>query len=156
MTLPSKQPWNLPQGGLTLPPKRVMCAIHGEPLRSQWPMGFAVFTMKVVTKALEDKDLSSQCQGKVERVNAALEVQPACMWVPEDTLLEAYREGGIGRMSRCEECGELSPGTPFQTQEKEYDHLCFFCVIENGKTHHLQLAKRERRRLARRAKRRRR
>jgi hypothetical protein len=141
---------------IQLPVKRVMCQMHGEPFRSQWPLGYAVFMTKVTFKALESEKLQRVTRGRVEQIDRALEIRPACMWVPVDTIMEAYRESGIGTIARCNVCGERVLGTSFKTQRADYSHICFGCIAENAKTHHESLERQIERRERRRAKRRRR
>jgi hypothetical protein len=125
-------------GMVIFEPEMLLCPKHREPFRSQWPKGYGIMALKLVQAVLARTDFQQACNGElsIETVGAALRKKPACEWVDKQTLLELYRESGIGVTGHCVGCGQLVRGTPYRTKNywgriKTIPHICFHCLLCN-------------------------
>lgn len=136
---------------LPLEQKHVVCARHLAPFRAKWPLGWAVFADRVATQAVNSVSFQGGMPGfrwwdfpdvhwddldhRVGPVQARqlLEARPACCWLPELRLLEAYRAAGVGVSGLCRVCGIVREGTPYPVRSgQRYEtvpHICFHCVV---------------------------
>lgn len=136
--------------------RHVICPAHGEPLRAEFPRGWAEFSTIVATRALESPalqtgapqarrywredgllwgDLPAAVGAAV--IRRLLEDRPACEWLRPEELLAAYMRSGIGRSGICRVCGVIRSGTPYGVVSGRgrnvIAHVCFVCVV-NGRT----------------------
>lgn len=135
--------------------RQIVCPAHGEPLRAEFPRGWATFATIVSERALASPALQTGLSDPrfwkhpnlrwgdlprpvgVARVLELLNAQPACEWVEPGVLLSAYVQSGVGRMGLCRLCGILRAGTPYGVVSGRgrdiVQHVCFHCVA-TGRT----------------------
>jgi hypothetical protein len=117
--------------------RRVMCGLHGEPLRAQWPLGYAIFTLKAFETVCSAEGWAEEmksayqagAQTDKEAVERLLDRRPLCCRMTADDLHSLYVETGIGRLATCQGCFATSLGTEYRTVRKTFRHLCFNCAI---------------------------
>jgi hypothetical protein len=140
----------LAAGAIEMTIRRVVCVVHGEPLRAKWPMGYAMMVLKLFELVIGSKSTDAS-QDKVwkdarralklgadaevpskEGMEAAFDHKPLCCRVPPGTLERLYESSGIGERARCVVCRRKRLGTPIKTTEAELPHVCFSCVIHRA------------------------
>lgn len=123
---------------LEITPERVICSLHGEPFREQWPKGYSEMVVAAIDHVLDSDgfrgDAKNLCAEGVEKpgvreMTAALDLLPVCCRLTSDQLLKAYKAAKIGRTKRCKLCGKKREGTHFRTTTVEFRHVCFICVV---------------------------
>lgn len=136
---------------LPLDQRHVVCPRHLAPFRAKWPEGWPVFADVVMRAAVNSISFQGGTPGfrwwefpdvawedLDHRIGPAqarqlLEARPACEWVPELTLLEAYNVAGIGVAGLCRVCRILRRGAPYPVRSgQRYEtvpHVCFICVV---------------------------
>lgn len=133
--------------------RHVVCARHGEPFRRDFPKGWEAFATTISEAALDSPALQTGLQDPrywratdlwweqlgprkhPDTVRRLLADRPACEWVPEITLLNAYRASGVGVMGLCQLCRLFGEGTPFGVREgqsyRTIAHVCWSCLLRN-------------------------
>jgi hypothetical protein len=125
---------------LDLTVKRAACPKHGEPFRAQWPKGWAMFSVKIMSEVLMDPAFPGEWgklagENDFRKMEAALDRKPACERVSNEFLLQLYEECGVGEMRTCSNCCRHALGTPYRTIDprtkwpREYAHICFQCLL---------------------------
>lgn len=130
--------------GVVLDHRRVLCAVHGEPFRAEYPRGYAVFMVEAfrayaaLDGTLEEaRRLSGTPDGAdvpVKAMELALDIKPACCRLPRAALVAVYERCGLGVTKRCKACGRKAKGTPISAVNATYSHLCFSCVAGASET----------------------
>jgi hypothetical protein len=131
-------------GGLSLPTGRVMCPVHGEPLRARWPAGYPAF----VAAGLESLKLCdtwlNNIDGDAASIMAALDTRPICCTVAAhdpDLLLAMYEAagksytttGGLWGVRRCSVCHKRRQGcSPAVAGVPAGAWVCLHCVAQCG------------------------
>lgn len=78
-------------------PQNIFCARHLEPLRADWPSGYAGLMMVLFQHAVRDEEILRACgwspetggQADITRLSAAIrEFGPICCRIPEDEMEE--------------------------------------------------------------------
>jgi len=127
---------------------RVLCPVHGEPLRAQWPNGYATLLVKLFERvAMREPFADEQAAYRRERtdgerltdaevIEALLDRKPLCCRVSAEEMLKAYEEahkgGKFARKRVCSVCGGRRLGTPYRTQQGDFAHICFTCVCKQA------------------------
>ncbi len=129
----------LPQDTIDLTFERVHCSRHGEPLRSQWPTGYAVMMIKLFEAVfrdqatLADNKRDEDDRTDPEKMHDLLDDTPMCCRVSDAKLLEIYTDAGFGVVAKCKVCRRKRIGSSYTTSIKTFTHLCFECVTHRMK-----------------------
>ncbi len=125
--------------GIAVTHERLLCARHGEPYRSQWPKGLAITMVMLMDYIFKRDDVVAECReisdcGPDDKpepkvIEKVLDRIPACCRVHRKQLREVYVKAKIGAVKRCEGCRRKRLGTSYLSQECEFAHLCFDCVL---------------------------
>ena len=126
--------------GIAVTHGRLLCPRHGEPYRAQWPKGFAITAVMLMDHIFKRDDVAAEARelsgcgsdGKPEPkvIEQVLDSVPACCRVHSKQLRAIYVEAKIGTRARCEGCRRKRLGTSYLLQEREFEHLCFDCVLD--------------------------
>ncbi|KKN72199.1 hypothetical protein LCGC14_0413360 [marine sediment metagenome] len=126
--------------GIAVTHERLLCARHGEPYRAQWPKGFAITVVALMDYIFKRDDVAAEARelagcGPGDKpepkvVEQVLDRIPACCRVHTKQLREVYVKAKIGTRARCEDCRRKRFGTSYLSQEREFAHLCFDCVLD--------------------------
>jgi hypothetical protein len=116
----------------------VTCSRHSEPFRAEYPRGFVVFTMTLLTDCFKSEEIQREArsleEGWEDRFIALLKERPACERAEADALKRAYRTARDDwPFGVCENCGLAKKGAPYTIKhvvEKRYSHICFDCVVD--------------------------
>lgn len=123
--------------------RHLLCAIHGELLRDQWPTGYAAIVIALAHEFLHDPRTWRACGWSPddrtrladnERLQGALDdAAPLCCRYPS-AWRRGFEEGGAGRRGYCRGCGHFRLGAPYQMRDprsgevQRYPHFCVECV----------------------------
>lgn len=126
--------------GIAITHERLLCARHSEPYRAQWPSGLAITMVTLMDYIFKRDDVAAEARelsgcgsdGKPEPkvIEKVLDRIPACCRVHRKQLREVYVKAKIGAVKRCEGCRRKRLGTSYISQEREFGHLCFDCVLD--------------------------
>lgn len=121
----------------------LVCPSHGEVFREQWPKGWPSFALNLMRAVLQGDPIAEACGGTepgtadVGRINEVLAARPACYFATEAELRHAYGESGIGVIALCAGCRKFGLGGAVrQPDNSRVPHLCFECILANGKLFH--------------------
>lgn len=117
------------QPGITLEPRRVICARHGEPFRINWPAGYIPFMLHALERVLQQEGFSAYAGNQVENIDALLDQRPLCCRMSPDDRLEAYARSGIGTRGFCRVCRQPTNVCTIRIGENALPHaVCFLCL----------------------------
>jgi hypothetical protein len=123
-----------------LPVEAVVCRMHGEPFRANWPAGYPIAVVRLFQAATESStELHEATGGDAHRLNAVIaEFGPLCRLVSAEQRLEIYRDAArtpgtaFGANGLCAACGKWKLGSPFGGKQPRGPvvtaHICFECV----------------------------
>jgi len=118
---------------IELPISSVVCRVHCEPFRANWPAGylpFSVYAFKALSMDPTGGFIES-IGGDISLASAAFAERPICSRLTADQLVATYIEAAFGVEARCGVCHEHKAGAPFaQTGAPNMRHVCFRCVAE--------------------------
>lgn len=123
-----------PQVRLELSIGRVACPRHSEPFREEWPKGWTTFALTLLQAGLATETLMDEAEQNAAMIDGALERLPLCERVAPAVLMQAYIDCGLGRESRCKNCGNVAQGVvmrllePGNVEPSYVDHVCFECI----------------------------
>lgn len=123
-----------------VPFRSVVCELHGEPLRAQWPLGYVIMAVELVDRCLKSPELAEEAKRATkketpspEEAVALLAKKAACCRVSREVLLELYEKAKIGEFKRCVHCKKKGLGTPFRVRgpagDVDLPHVCFRCIV---------------------------
>lgn len=150
----TKKPEGIPPDAIDMSVRRVTCALHGEPYRAQWPLGYPL-TMVMLFSHVLGKDSTEASVNAVWRdartalglaedaeipnkagIEVALDRKPLCCRVTRAIMRRTYEESGVGVRARCTACRKKRVlGTAYQTMQGLIEHLCFDCVLDQVERH---------------------
>ena len=114
--------------------KLMLCRVHGEPLRAQWPKGYPSMVMTLMQALVEDEELVELTAADAGRITAILpEFAPLCGRYPK-LIRPALEATGLGVHAACwGGCRRpVALGTPYTaiqpSGEEVTRHVCFRCV----------------------------
>lgn len=123
-------------GGIKLTFEMCLCPHHGEPLRLQWPTGYAHMTLTMFQAVLSSGDFQDDVRREFdvpageklphEAIGTKLCEKPLCCRMEPDAMLATYNGAGIGVVKACVVCFKIRAGTPYGTNAR---HACFDCVV---------------------------
>lgn len=121
-----------------LPVQAVVCPVHGEPFRAQWPLGYPGFSIEIFKAAAATDELFEAAGGDAHRLNAAIaEFGPCCRLVTAEDRLRAYKAAcdmspSFKQHGICVICRKWKPGTAYSATQPAgavlTRHVCFECV----------------------------
>ncbi len=130
--------------GVVLKHERVFCLLHGEPFRARYPTGVPIFMVEgfrlVTTNEsawVDARRIAAVPEGAevpVKLLEAALDLRPICCRLTRVQLLDLYLDTKVGTLHRCRACNRKRLGTPYETQQQKFSHLCFECVCSASAT----------------------
>lgn len=104
----------------------VLCPVHGEPFRSQWPKGVGAIVKLFADVFGTDEQLAEEVNATTnaaelpfeQAVLVCLARRSVCERVTPDRLIAMYAEAKIGKFDVCDVCGRPDTlGTPYRTEE---------------------------------------
>ena len=123
------------------PFKHVFCPMHGEPLRTTWPQGYPIFSVKAFQLLAGNPKVVDDCRrlhglaedapiDNVKMLEPVFELKQMCCRLTKDQLMAMYVETRVGVNRRCRVCGKKRLGAPFRAANLgELGHVCFGCVV---------------------------
>lgn len=112
---------------INLEPRRVICALHGEPFRERWPEGYTQFVLVAIDRVLNQDGFAAYADGKVEAINALLDARPLCCRMSPEHRLEAYARCGVGRDGFCRVCRKTARVVSMPLGAMPHA-VCFLCL----------------------------
>jgi hypothetical protein len=129
---------DVPKDVIDLPFERVLCPVHGEPFRPQWPSGYLLFALKAFEQVIAQEDFAAETGSDKAQIGPALARKPLCCRLNAMALLELYRtvqeDTRLWRYRTCEVCRQNGLGSPFRTLQRDFGHVCFGCIVYRGET----------------------
>lgn len=117
------------QPTIQLEPRRVICKLHGEAFRANWPAGYTTFLLFALDKVLRQEGFAAYAGGKVEAINGLLDERPLCCRMSPEDRLEAYAKSGIGTRGFCRICRQPASVCSVRIGENALSHaVCFLCL----------------------------
>lgn len=121
-------------------PGRMICARHGEPFRSLWPKGYAMFAVEGMRRLDPEQIKKDIIKARLEGTSIKqqyeylLDKKPLCCRLGDEKMLAFYTEAELGRPGRCEICHERRLGGPlrvrnFWKRAKFHNHVCHVCLL---------------------------
>lgn len=126
--------------------QRVVCPVHGEPLRPHWlsveVMGALIEMFQAVTANASLLDAVRAATGvespEGHHINAVTEKRPLCYFATREQLRAMYATAEIGRIGVCVNCrrsglgGVCTWSAPLPTD----GFICFDCILAAGRRLH--------------------
>lgn len=113
----------------------VICSLHGEPFREDWPKGYGLASVKLFEEFAQLADVHAYTGGKAEKLPAAVaEFGPLCCAVGRNIMKKVYLNSGIEQFGKCRVCGAVEKGAAIRVREEDevrmIEHVCFNCVLD--------------------------
>lgn len=112
--------------------RRVVCAVHGEPFREQWPKGYIPFLLFAIDAVMAQEGFVAYAGREVEKIDAMLDVKPLCCRLSPEKRLQAFVQCELGKIGTCAFCRKVAKGTPYhfmsESGPQRASHVCFSCV----------------------------
>lgn len=113
---------------IMLEPGRVICKLHGQPFRANWPEGYVKFLLFAMNAVLGQEGFVALAGGNVETINALLDDRPLCCRMSPEKRLEAYAQSGIGHPGYCRLCRQHRTVVDVPIGQFGLPHaVCFRC-----------------------------
>ena len=120
---------SIDQPGITMEPHRVICKLHGEPFRANWPAGYVPFLLFALDKVMGQEEFVAYAGGEVAKVNALLDERPLCCRLSPDDRLEAWSKTGLGQRGFCRVCRQPANVVTIPIGAGGLPHaVCFICM----------------------------
>jgi hypothetical protein len=120
---------------VTLEKPSVVCGVHAEPFRYEWPKGYPTFAIRAFQIVADSGAFVNLSEFKIARIT---KTTPLCCRIKAmdlTKLVELYEECLPGKTAMCSRCAQVKLGAPFKYNdprtgygELTLTHLCFECV----------------------------
>lgn len=118
--------------------RNVVCSLHGEMFRKDWPRGYAVFSALAIDVIFKHTKFLEACRGDVTNAQKLLNQIPICCRLPKDQLLRLYEvvstELDMWRPGICDICHDVARGGQMMRhvgamQSDTIPHVCLRCLV---------------------------
>src|SRR4051812_33496364 len=113
----------------------VVCGLHGEPFRAEWPKGYPTFAIRAFQIVAESGAFLNVSEFKIARMTKTMPLCCRIKTLDPAKLVELYVEALGDKADVCSRCAEVKPGAPYKYNDPRgtggvltLRHLCFDCV----------------------------